>query len=729
MAANAIPVSRQQGPGKTIEVTCPMCETKGFISSKAAGKQVKCCNPQCMVPLFTAPALEKKEVVAPPRPPKKKIPWLYIGGGIAFAAIAGASIYFMQDHGPTELPPLAPYTGSSSSGSDPLSMTEDKKDTQTQIDVKPEIEQGPNAARDAVIKQALARMFEVYGNVRRERQPMWRRLAVTAFTYAGDPKKAREQLDLLEKTSNQSSWEGIPPLVDMAWRSAKFPEEFQKTIDEAARLAEKLPVRGRFATESAIAIAPLLVVSGKAEAARQLLAKHHSESPLEQLAGATRIVIADNSFNFDRPFTGRTFGDWQFPLETSVTLALAVRGRWDDAHSWASQTADPVAKAEATTAWAETFLRDGVPVDDANGLAQAVAAGKGLSAEGKARLLARLADVRFGQNDRSGAAELLKQAQDALHSLSPPKPVIVEGAKPLMDMKLDDATTLKQMAFAAAEVAGVQARSGDPRAKDNIHLALRFLSGIGPAKSPTEERRRQVENDSNRVKTELKRSMALKGDDDIRRALTQYKLKLRDVEEAAASRFKTEIAILQAAVHFGLVDEVWDVLETYDHKPQKEHQPLIATFLPLLVAHQYAERGDKAKRDEIISATESRIDATDPEVVKLMAESDFKAGDLAGCSARLNAAITPHGHLHELVLRLASRLVVSGKVAEAIVFCNRLDDLTLREESLYLIAAQTARLGKGVEFWKRAKDQNLGAMESSAVAAGVVVGFKTEAAQ
>src|SRR5262245_7074039 len=48
VAANAIPVSRQGGGAKTLEVTCPMCETTGFVSPKAAGKQVKCCNPQCM---------------------------------------------------------------------------------------------------------------------------------------------------------------------------------------------------------------------------------------------------------------------------------------------------------------------------------------------------------------------------------------------------------------------------------------------------------------------------------------------------------------------------------------------------------------------------------------------------------------------------------------------------------------------------------------------------------
>src|SRR5262249_16223846 len=87
---------------KTLEVKCPMCETKGFISPKAAGKLVKCCNPECMVPIFTAPVVEKKQVPAPPPKPKSKLPW-YIVGVVVVAGIAGASIWFKNQQGPMEI--------------------------------------------------------------------------------------------------------------------------------------------------------------------------------------------------------------------------------------------------------------------------------------------------------------------------------------------------------------------------------------------------------------------------------------------------------------------------------------------------------------------------------------------------------------------------------------------------------------------------------------------------
>ena len=47
---------------------------------------------------------------------------------------------------------------------------------------------------------------------------------------------------------------------------------------------------------------------------------------------------------------------------------------------------------------------------------------------------------------------------------------------------------------------------------------------------------------------------------------------------------------------------------------------------------------------------------------------------------------------------------------------------------LAVLVALAARLGKGVELWKAIKEQSLGAMESSAAVAGMMVGFKTQAA-
>ncbi|HAA52396.1 MAG TPA: hypothetical protein DCE43_21955, partial [Planctomycetaceae bacterium] len=36
-------------------IHCPMCDSPGFIPRKAAGHEIKCANPDCLVPIFTAP--------------------------------------------------------------------------------------------------------------------------------------------------------------------------------------------------------------------------------------------------------------------------------------------------------------------------------------------------------------------------------------------------------------------------------------------------------------------------------------------------------------------------------------------------------------------------------------------------------------------------------------------------------------------------------------------------
>jgi hypothetical protein len=732
IAAGAIPVSRQPGPGKPLEVICPMCETKGFVSLKAAGKQVKCCNPQCMVPIFAAPAPEKKEV-APPPPPKKKIPWMYVGGGIATVAIAGCCFWFMQDEGVKDIPPdpTKMYVPRSDANE---ALATDHKNTGSPDEGKAnnadKIE-GPQddvKVRQEIIKQALQRLLEVSQRIEKQRRPQWRRMAITAYLFAGETKDADLQLGLLKKDAPS---EGVLPVVARAWRSAAKPDEFKRAVDEARGLADQLPPRGRYASEAAVAFAPLLVVSGKPDEAHQILVKHRTEPLVEQLAAALRVVVEDASYNLDATLIGRTVGDWQRPMETAVTLILAAHGRWDDALAWSTQDEDPVTKTEGTIAWAESYVLHAVPADDAAGWQRAAGAGKDLPVEGKARLLARLAFVRLSKGDRPGAAELISQADQALKTLPEPKSIRIKTIKEVYDIKIDThaAVPLRQAALAATDIACVHAKLGDAKtAWSNVSLALQFMRAIGPSWSAMQERRAQFDGNQGAVQASLARDLGLKKDDDKRNAVKRYKERLKDAEDAAFTRFHGQAIILKAAANFEpleqvRLDQIWEELQANERRKIEDREPLLASALPLLVAAKYEEAGDRSKKDEILELVQPKLDANNPDVIEQTVEQLLKTGDLTGSLEQLNAAMNPHGTLHEFALRVACRLVNQGKSAEAVSFCSRIKDQAIREDGLFLTAALAARTGKGENYWKPAS--GLGLMETSAVCCGLIIGFNS----
>ncbi len=731
--ANAIPVSRQQAPGKTLEVTCPMCDTHGFVSPKAAGKLIKCCNPQCMVPIFTAPVIKKEVPVAAPPPPKKKLPWLYLVGGVAAAAIAAVCIFVMNQTGPTQLPPILPEGASrgnaaAADGNADGGGKASKEVTTEDGKQSPAGSESPEDARREIVQDALDRLSEMARKIPREHKSLYRRLAATAFLAAGDRKQADVHLDLLEKRDSPSPYEAVLPRAALAWQQEiASPDEFRQEVSRIERLAAKLPKRGRFATEAALVAAPLLVITGKTVEARQLLADHRSDPGVEQVAAAMQVVIDDHTFNLDATLPGRTIGDWQAPLEAAVTLILVHHGHWDEAFSWASQSEDPVTRAELTVLWAETYLRHAVPAGDATGFDRAKKASEELPPTGQARLLARLAAVKLAAGDRTEAENLTSQALKALEAKPPEKTIRVEGAKPLLDLKLPDPTPYVQAALAATEIAGVQAQLGESDAAwQNVLLSLRLLHSIAPSTSWRDVRETQLVKEAKRIKDELTRAMALKTNDEKERAWRQYNGKLEEVSRATGVRYFWQGTVLEAAVEFGLLDQVWDELQVLDHKPSiHEREPLLSTALPLLVASRYSAGGNQRKADEIRKAVEKRTNYDDAQVVKQISEDVFQGGDYADCIQRLDAAMTPAGVLHEWTLRLACRLVAAGKISEAVAFCNGIGarDPALSMDGFFLTAALAGRTGHALAFSKELKGVRI--MENAAGCAGLVAGLKS----
>jgi hypothetical protein len=736
-ATSAFPVSPQRGAGRSLEVVCPMCETKGWVSPRAAGKLVKCCNPKCMVPIFTAPAAEKKEpVAAPPPAPKKSLPWLYIVGGAAGVLVAAVCAYILLvGLGPQEIPP--PTVGGGTvpptkiGGSQLDEQVGQNGDTGKEANDKGKEKEEPAAvdpatkARDELIAQLLRRMRELSSKLRQQDKAAWQRLAATAYIAGGDQKRFREELDLLKRS--KQAYEALTPVTALAWREwSRAPDEFKKAVAEGEALAAKLPTRGRFATEAAAAFAPVLVVSKKTDDGRQLIAAHRSkDADIEQLAAALGVVVNDKSFDLDRTLPGRTVGDWQAPLDTAVVLMLAARGRWDEARAWAAGSSDAEAKTEAPLVWAESFARH-LAADDAEGFQRAREVAKELPPEGAARLLARLGDVKVSAGDRAGAEELLGEALSELGKLPVPQPLKVRNYKPLLDLKLPDAAALWGQARAATDVAGLQAKLGQTgKAWESVLLAMQFLSAVAPSWSSLQERMDDIRQSSDLVLKNMAAEMSLKGNDRQIR-YNQYKVKLdKQIEPASRQRLQWEAEVLEAAADFGLLDQVWDELQVLDRKSDiHERQPLITTSVPLLVGTRFGEKGNEKRRKEIVDAALERVNPADPKVVMRVTEYLLKTGDVAGCLERLKAIMNPEGLMHEWALRLGCRLVNGGNYEQAVEFCRGLPDV-LRSDAFFLVAALAGRSGHAQEFWEAASS-GLGAMDASAACAGLVVGMKSE---
>ena len=161
----ALQCARKPIKGRTRKVVCPMCDTPGFIPKSAYGKQVRCANKECMVPVFTAESPDKAEEKVPTRISDEEAPVptatdaagnskggiaVKIGGGVVLIALGlGIAFYFQSQTGETELPP--PNVPIGSGGPD-----EDEPEVQGG-DEKPVV---VKTDHDALAREVIAGMVE-----------------------------------------------------------------------------------------------------------------------------------------------------------------------------------------------------------------------------------------------------------------------------------------------------------------------------------------------------------------------------------------------------------------------------------------------------------------------------------------------------------------------------------------------------------------------------------------
>ncbi len=735
-AKTAIQAMPNPSKGRSLQVVCPMCETAGYVPPTAVGKDVKCANSNCMVPIFKAPAAT---VEAPPPPPAPKKSNLMLVGGITAAVmvVGGVAAVFL----PGMLSGTKPVKPAAMSEEDRQLLAETMKQNvpgktnpvteTTSPPIKPETtlpddkQKGEATPKtpDEFIAAALKQLNDacLKGEASRQRSKAFcRQLAADASARAGDTKAANEHLAQLVIVGSTVPYYRIEPSLELFWNawSAGDKPAAAKILDAALLDAQKLPQVGRSQLEVASRLAAALVVSGRLKEGLAQLEGHQSADGEGQLSARTQMA---SDGRVSRLTMSRSVLPWTKPQAVATTASLVTRGEPAAARAWAEAQTDETGRVECLSVWAEGIaLRQAQPGSAATN-ADIVDAVKPLSPALAARVWARAACGRFAAGDKDGAAATLKEAHNLLATVSVPPEPEMPAIKQAISFKLPAMAPLVQAATAAAEISFAHTLWPDhlKQAEVSLDLALTFARGLAPAMSAVTVKVNQAEQLGQAgLRDMIKKELAHKNDDLANQDVLKYRKVLVDMKSAALRRFTLQLAIMSRLVDAGLKNKIWTEVSNRSAESDANRRD---EFLGAPLIGELLEAFHGTDTEKIIQG--ALVGAAAPTRPDLAFVRQLLRQNPQHAAQYVSQLDTKSGRRDELALLFATALAATDKGESSLTFISRLDDIVLREEAYRLAAALLAQRGHADAVWQQITTVQQ-ATEKASLCRGLVAGLK-----
>ena len=746
----AIPLNAKPSKGKLHRVICPMCDTPGFTAKKAAGMDVRCANPECLMPIFPAPPIEveeKPEEEAEPiedGPPKQRISAAVLIGGIAAVAVIGVGVgaLIYSSSQPQELLPVVPVKPTVTKTETPKEKTTQNGETPAttkESDTKPE---PPKPSRrltwDDVRESILPLMVESSQQRNNNRsKPFCRRKTADAYAQFGDFDAVKHQLDRLEKVGEAVPYYQIPPLVTMAWK--RLEQGDRPSADEfagrALTAAEDLPGFGLFSVETASGLAAVLVALGRDDDARGLLKKILNTKLAGQVAAVIRSVRDLQSYDFDAGMQERPLSDWKSPEWVATTISLVAHGRQDKALKFAQSNTDVEVRNDCVVAWSVTQVKIASTEAGAATLAQIDAAAGKLDAAARSRLYANVAWLQFRKQDQAAVAISLQKAEQAISSVAVPDERFLPGLDPtglkqFYQLELPDHVPLQTAAFAWFEIAHLQAALKQTEAAwTSCQKGLAFLRGSTPNTLQVVPHRVEVGGRrADGVRKQLQIILEL-DDNQARAAVERYKRKAESMQVVAKRRFRIQNTLMMQAIDWGLLDDVWEEVR---HRAVREpsdklYEPFRFKQISKLMLDRYRALGNANKvklLEDFTQSSSARIPRAQTEKDSTIAIELGKIKEAAEVIGRFQTVEDDDEDWRDqLILRFAIRLVNKQKAKQGFEFIKRFRDPLIRERAFELTAARATILGQGNAAKSIAVRRDLSATEMVSLYRGIVAGI------
>ncbi|MES2789866.1 MAG: hypothetical protein V4719_09605 [Planctomycetota bacterium] len=748
--AKAIPVSVKKTKTHVVELKCPMCDTVGFVPENVGGKDVKCSNPKCTVPVFMAPKIfgAPAPIAPPPAKPKStgpsKKPLIFaIVGGVAFVAIVGLAVLFWPDtSGPpaaeTDFKALAEKARQERAAQglpDPVDVA-----ANTGKPNKPGDPAAVEAAAPAAPALDVAHtliLIEDYGQQEQLVNKKYCRVR-TAIGYAtiNDVPKMQDQFHKLDQVETSLQHFKIPALLTLGWQqlAAGKKAEAAKTADEALAATVKIGKGSRDTQESVMDLAAFLVANNKADAARKLMDEHFNQDSSTSLVVTTAFTRHQRLFDFDLKLPGSSANPNCAWGEVGVTLILTSEGLWNEAQQWAESNPDVEARTDCVVAWADARLQDAIskkqPVD-----ANVEGVGAKLTPAGKVQLLAQLGLTQAVSGNNAEAERLMAAAAAALKAIPVPPPARFPTAneiyKEILAWKSPELVPLRQAIVGATLLGQVQARlKKSDEAWNSMLEALTFARGMAP--SPAAARAMNATAQSlpldtlrDKVRTELN----LRSRDEATRKARELLNKFDSIVEQGIARYRLQEAILKQAVEAGLTVQVWrEALSLSQRNDPNELEPYLSGTLPLHLIQSFNAQGLTKEAGEVTTRIEGTMLPTD-EVMDLkqqIAESlkNQKISEIVGVFSQRRLT----GAAEEFALKTLSQLAKQpGQALPTLAAVTSMDVRTYNQfvklEALRMLAAYAGLHGSPAAVGTAIQNQKQLPLERVSAYLGLLEGF------
>ncbi len=744
-ASRAIALSPRPAKGKTTRLVCPMCETQGFAGPDTAGKEVKCCNEKCPLPIFTSPKAEGAANASPmpqAAPEVKKSNGVMIMAAVSMVAVAAGSVWFFVLNDPAaniKPAPLPPPTPNNVAPIDVAKVdpaAEEKEKANTKVEK-------PAKERAAELRaQILPMMVDVSRVSENNRSKHYcRRLTAEACVEAGDLKLAKENIEQLVKLEpKQLRFHREIPLAQISWQelAAGNGEAAKAALNEAATAVSELPDFGRFTFEVTTDLAALQFAQGQTEEAQSLMQKNSLPAGSSgTLSAVLRRAHLLQTFNLDEAASSLPVIPWKSPQWVVTTTTLVLRGHADKALAWAKLAPDAETRADCFAAWGDALVA--APKSNAKeNDDQITAAVRDESPSLQARVWARTATARAAAKQKEAAVRAVSLAATALKSISVPANFVLPDMKQMMKLELPDALQPRLNAIAAVEVVRAQATLGQTEAAgQTLTDALQYLRGHAPSTAAAQSRFDAIANDANEIKAQLKKALDLKTEDQVRQALNQYRAKCRLALDGAISRFTLQTEILKSAVEWSLVEAVWSeaTANSAEATPEETREDFLKTNLSVRLGRRLRAAGqdNQARLCETAATNGDFSDAR--EAIERETAESWSKGDVAAVARRLGSYQPAKGDGQKTstedtdwpllwAMRLLSRQEPPSKSDKSFEFVAAFTDRIWREEGYELAASLATRDINAVEpLWKKYRSSGLSPTEKIAIFRGLCSGL------